>query len=172
MARPRGNFGRRIEKEWNNIPGITLALTAAATVSGSAFIPGTSITIMRMLGEYMIVNTGTIVAADGARVTVGIGVVSADAFAAGAASLPDPDGEPEYPWLYWASHSFRFPKALSATISGDSVSGVIRRPFDIKSMRKMKPGQALVFIVQYADISGNPALTMEIAPTRLLVGGV
>ena len=172
MANGRGR-GRRMDKEWNSIPAFDQALTAAAIFGPANVSPNTSATVIRMLGEYTIGNTAATTAGDAAIVAVGIGVVSAEAFAVAAgAGMPNPGGEPEYPWLYWASHTLSYPKALSGTISGDSELPVIRRAFDIKSMRKMKPGQVLAFILQYIDITGAPPLTFRASHTRVLFAGV
>ena len=117
-----------------------------------------------MIGEYVIAPTGVISAADRVRIGVGIGIVSSDAFAAGAGSMPDPLGEPDYPWLYWMDHPFYYsttgaPLQLSTDVEG------VRAKFDIRSMRKFKPRESLAFLVQYADSSGTP-------PMQLLQGNV
>ncbi len=167
MARPRFS-GHRMNKEWNFIPGVSFALTGNATVAAGGLQPG-SATVLRMLGEYIIVPTAVPVALDNADVTVAIGVVSSDAFAAGAGSLPDPGAEPEYPWLYWASHPLFFPSA-DATAGGAGIS--VRRGFDVKSMRKIKPRETLVLVGQYANVVGDPPLTLSIANTRVLLADV
>ena len=161
----------RMRKQWDSIPGVTLALTASSTTSVGAFAATQALTIMRLLGEYLICPTGggTFVANDRASITVGIGVVSTDAFVAGATSLPDPAGEPEYPWLYWAQHDFNLFTALAA---GDwqGARAEHRQSFDIRSMRKMSPRQSLAFIIQYVDVSGVPPMSFEQSTTRVLFG--
>jgi len=168
MAHARGN---RMRKGWLPIGNGTSAMTANGTFQvGFVNFTGPG-TVLRMLGEYIIHNTATVVADDAVLITVGIGLLSTDAIAvAAAAGLPDPGEEPEYPWLYWAEHPLRFPKALSTTISGDSVSGVVRRSFDIRSMRKFKEREGLVVAVQYGNLAGTPPITITMARTRVLVG--
>ena len=158
-----------MDKEWNSIPSISLALTADATSLGGALSPGTSATVLRMLGEYIIVPTSAPAALDQVKVAVGIGVISGDAFAAGSASVPDPAGEPDYPWLFWAEHSLYFG---TTSVDPSSLGATVRRQFDIRSMRKMKPRETLAMIVQYANIAGNPPLSMLISQTRVLLGGI
>ncbi len=164
------NRGPRQTKEWAAIPSISLAGTTNATILGGSLALLASQTVLRMIGGYVIHPENVATSGDRCKVTLAIGVVSTDAFDAGAASMPDPAGEAEYPWLYWAEHSFGFPKTLSATISGDSVSGVVRERFDIRSMRKMKPRESLAFVVQYVDLVGAPAMRILLSQTRVLFG--
>ena len=119
-----------------------------------------------MLGEYIVGPQVAPVAADAASIGVGIGVVSSDAVSAGASALPDPNGEADYPWLYWAQHDFFFG---STATDPASLASSLRRPFDIKSMRKLKPRESLVAVIQYSDISGAPPLHVEFTQTRVLV---
>ncbi len=158
----------RKTKHWQAIPSINLDLTADATVlGGSVAVAQDSETVMRMLGEYIIAPTTSPVAQDEAFVTMAIGVVSTDAFAAGAASVPDPSPEPEYQWLYWADHPFFY---NSTTIDGATAeaAGTIRVSFDVKTRRIIRPRQSLCWIVQYTDLAGTPPLTVGIGTTRVL----
>ncbi len=158
----------RKTKRWSSINSISLALTASGTSLGASLNPGQAVTFMRMLGEYLITPTpgGTFVAGDGVIISLGIGIVSADAFAAGAGSVPDPAGEPNYPWMYWADHQFVF---AGASPGGDEVTVNLRRRFDIGAMRKIKPQQTLAYVVEYTDISGAPPMTVALAKTRVLI---
>jgi len=164
--------GQRLAKQWDSMPGISLSLTAEGTLSAGNLPATASQTVLRMLGEYVIGSTGVATAQDECFVTVGIGVIATDLAAIGGAGLPDPSGEPEFPWLYWASHNVFFPTAVSGTAGqGDqSRLGSFRTGFDIKSMRKMKPRESLIFITQYVDIQGLPPLRVGIGTTRVLLG--
>ena len=53
----RGRHGPRMQKEWTSIPGIALALVADATTLGGSIALNTSATIIRMLGDYVLVDT-------------------------------------------------------------------------------------------------------------------
>jgi len=143
----------------------TTAFTAdSSTVIGSGFTPGLAATILRMLGEYVITPTSAPTTNDEARVTVAIGVISADAVAANAA--PDPGLEPDYPWLFWASHALRF---ASTATDPNSAGASVRAGFDIRSMRKMKPRETLIAVAEYEDFVGAPPLTLSWAAVRVLV---
>jgi len=158
--------GPRMAKHWHFIPGSSIGFTASSIfISGSLALDGPW-TVLRMLGEYIITPTSAPAAGDNVTLAFGIGVVSSDAVGAGSASMPDPIAEPDYPWLYWSEHDFSF-----ATTSADPAGegGSLRQPFDIKSMRKLKPRESLVFVVEYANVVGNPPLTASISATRVLV---
>ena len=161
--------GPRMTKEWNSIVGTNLVFTADATALNTfALSVAAPVTVLRMLGSAMLHPTtgGTFGSGDKARVTLGIGVISTDAFAAGSASVPDPASEPEFPWLYWADLLFF---AFSATSLGEQPFAGHRVEFDIRSMRKMKPRESLVIIGQYTDLVGAPPLTVQIGQTRILL---
>ena len=168
MARSRTNFPRR-RKQWLQLPGISANLTVAGTTGGSlqAFAGGGN-TVLRCMGQHMLMGEpgATHVIGDTMTFTWAIGVVSSDAAAAGAGSLPDPADEPEYPWLYWHTDQLVFTQTGTSTGEG---SAVVRTDFDIKSMRKISPRESLIFFGQYVDISGTPSVRIEAGPVRVLV---
>ncbi len=159
----------RRRKSWVEFLAIRLEGTADATLQGTglAFSEAGS-TVLRMLGSYTINPAAAPGAGDGCTIGVGIAFVSSDAFAAGAASLPEPLGDPEYPWLYWASHSFDF--VSTSSVPGDQVpSGALRHSFDLKSQRKAAGGTTLTQIVQYENLLGDPPMTIFLAQMRVLL---
>ena len=167
MARRRAG-GVRKDKEWAGLPSIALALTSAGTTIGSNLTLGAPFTVLRMLGEVGISNTGSVTGGDSAVITVAIGVVSADAAALGSTALPDPGSEASYPWLFWASRSLYFP-VTGAPLDPASPMSAVRWSFDVRSMRKMKPREALVWAVEYEDISGTPPIRVDLSQTRVLL---
>jgi len=169
MAR---NFGRsqRMPKHWERI-GSSALIGFTGDATGLAANPldlPEAWTCLRLIGEYIIAAAATtIVAADFASIAVGIGVVSTDAATLGASAMPDPAGEPDFPWLYWASHSFSFLTTSDPEPSG--AAGSVRKAFDVKSMRKIKPRESLVMVAQYTDVTGAPPLNWGHGITRVLV---
>ncbi len=159
--------GQRQAKAWDNIPGAQIVMAADGTFSTASLLFGEPFTVLRMIGEYQIRSTGNVTALETAVVTVAIGVVSTDAVT--AAALPDPGEEPEFPWLFWRAHTLYFGGSQSP---GDAKSGAghVRASFDIRSMRKVKPRESLVWVAQYADIVGAPALTIDQGQVRVLLG--
>ena len=94
--------GRRTERKaklWAAIPSLTATIVADSTAIGGALLFTSPQTVLRMLGEYTICPNAATVAVDICKVTVGLAKVSADAYALGATAMPDPAGEPEFPWL-------------------------------------------------------------------------
>ncbi len=157
----------RQDKEWSFIPASSDIFVTGETVAQSAFTPGAAVTVLRMIGGYIIGPNVNTMALDNCRIACAIGVVSTDAFTVGGAALPDPAGSPDYPWLYHREHSFFF----GGTSEGSaSQTASARIAFDIKSMRKMKPVESLVFVVQYVDIVGAPNMHVSISQTRVLIG--
>ncbi len=162
--------GKKIDfKEWVAAPGINLTLTADGTSLGGSVAFAIPATILRCRGEIAISPTSAVVNLDAVRITTALGIVSSDAFAAGAGSVPDPQGEPEYPWLYWKDSVFFYTES-SAANAVQSIVGAVRFDVDTKAMRKMKPGESLAWVVQYVDITGAPPMTIQIAATRVLIG--
>ncbi len=162
---------RRRPKEWRFIPSSTFAIAGAATQANSSLaISESGATIMRMLGGYVLAPSvvGAPVAGDRETVTVGIGIVSTDAVAVGASALPDPAGEPEYPWLYWRAHSFIYP---TTSLDPSGAAGSARVEFDIRSMRKLSNRTSLVFVIQVSGGNGDPDMIMIQDQVRVLVAG-
>jgi len=160
---------QRLTKQWRSITdSAPIALVGAGTTLAGQLDFSEPRTILRMLGEYTLGSSSTYTAGDGALIAIGIAVVSTDAATLGATALPDPGSEPEYPWMYWASHSL-----FSATSTGDpnAIQAGVRQGFDIRSMRKVKPRESLVFVIEYSDIAGTPPIQVGQPGVRVLIGG-
>ena len=157
----------RRRKSWFGLLGLSTNLTGDATVLGGGLTATEAgNTVLRIMGEYTISPTSAPVVSDLATVTVGIAIVSADAFELGLTVVPDPGSEPEYDWLYWRAHSMAFDNVLS---DSSGANATLRRPFDVKSMRKLGARETLCSIVQYSDISGSSPLSYEFSQARVLM---
>ena len=152
-------------------------MPAASTTTGAdtTFIPSGSLaflspaTILRCRGLIQISFSSVgLVAGDETRLGFGLAVVSTDAVAAGAGSLPDPLGEPEYPWLWWKEINMFSITTLDIGGTGSPLE--FRQEVDSKAMRKVKPGESLTWIGQVASVSGTPAMRVRVAQTRVLIG--
>ncbi len=153
-------------KQWSDMNAVSQSLTANATVIASGGnVANISLTFIRMIGEYIICPTSAPVAGDNVNVTLGICIVSNDAFISGAGAMPDPADEPEFPWLYLMTHPLFFPD--TSLVSG-AANASVRHSFDIRSKRKVKAQQTLATIAQYVNIAGNPPLTLSFANCRVL----
>jgi len=172
MSNGHRGSGQRLAKQWSVIPAQSSSLTADTTNVGPSLAATASQTVLRMIGSYVLGSTGVATAQDECLVVIGIGVIATDLAAVGGTGIPDPAGEPDFPWLYWASHTLFFPSAVSGTAGqGDqSQLGSVRVAFDIKSMRKMKPRESLTLIVQYGDVNGTPPIRFGQNHVRVLLG--
>jgi len=159
----------RQTKEWNALAGSEVDMAAFGTFGAGVLSFNVSATVLRMLGEYVITARATLANADSARVTVAIGKIATDAAVLGATAFPDPEGEPGYPWLYWASHALHSVATDSANQS--QASGIsVRRSFDVRSMRKVKPNESLVMIIEAVDVAGTMPINFTSGLTRVLIG--
>ena len=153
-------------KQWGNIGSGATAFTVDSTSLQAALAFGEAQTIIRMLGSYVIGPSAAPAATDSCIVSLGIGIVSSDAAAVGATAMPDPGGEARFPWLYWANHNLVY---RSTEVDSSSPAGAVRVDFDIKSMRKVKPSESIVFLGQYENISGDPSVFLHTGRVRLLL---
>jgi len=159
--------GPRQTKSWTSLSASAFNLTGNGTDLGGTLTSSLPFTVLRMLGEYIIGLDAAPTAQDSCEISVGIGVVSTDAATLGSTAVPDPGDEPDFPWLYWASHHFHF---LDTALQPADASGSIRHAFDIRSMRKLKARESLVMVVQYFNVAGTPAMQFSAATTRVLTG--
>ena len=156
--------GPKRQKLWSAIPAFEDDFVADEDSAIASVAFGSADTVLRMLGEYTINTINAPVAGESARVGVGIGVFSTDAFLAGA--VADPLSEAEYPWLYWADHPFHY---SDVSTDPSQLGGSLRRTFDIRSMRKVKPRESLVFAMQFARGTGTVDLRIMAGQTRVLI---
>ena len=112
------------------------------------------------------IPTAAPVAGDFCSIFFGLAVLSTDAVAVGATAVPDPVGEPQYPWIFWKLFAFGF-----ASISADpsSAGASVRLQVDSRTMRKVKPREFLVWIVEYFGISGDPPMSAMVSTSRALL---
>ncbi len=161
-----GNY-QKLTKQWSALSQGIVGFDSAATGLGGSLAFDEAQTIIRVVGEYMVMATSAPAVFDAAHITFGLAVLSTDAVAAGAGSVPDPAAEPDYPWLWWAQHQLRFG---STDIQDRDGASFVRRSVDIRSMRKVKPRESLVWVYQYENGGGNPPLNVSNETCRVLVG--
>lgn len=164
--------GPRQRKHWHSLgTNILVEMTGNGTFLLGSFTAGGGepFTFLRGLGELVIgPDEAGIVIGDSARVTVGLGIVSADAVVVGASAVPDPADEPDYPWLWWYASHLLF---ISGSASNTSTVGLESSRVEIstKAMRKVGPRESLVMVAQYEDLVGTPPLDV-VASMRFLIG--
>ena len=108
-----------------------------------------------MLTAWIVSATG---AGDGFSGAFGIGVATADAIAAGAASVPTPITEQDWDgWMYWHAISVKSAGVIDGTAAndGDSINAIVaaqRLEIDIKAMRKLDENQALYGALEVTEV--------------------
>ncbi len=165
MANFKG--GARLTKQWSSTSFASNGFSGNGTALLGQLGFTEAQTILRMLGEINIMATTAPAAFDACSIALGIGLVSTDAASLGSTAMPDPADEPDFPWLFWKSVGMRW---NSTTIQDTDGSGYLRIPYDIRSMRKVKPRESLVIVAQYDDRGGNPPVNVTSEITRVLVG--
>ncbi len=150
-ARGRTDRPRRLY-EWSGsfaasttaIPANSDVLVASATVTEAH-------TLMRAyLG--LLVQTDQVAAAEEATGAVGIGIVSAEAFAIGITALPSPLTSMDFPWWLHGFWGFNIINGVS--------SNPFSRELETKSARKVTSGEVVVVIVSNGAAGfGAEALT-------------
>ena len=154
-------------KQWTSIPSGSVDLTVNQTFPGPGLIAFSApATILRVRGVLRVsfLVTG-LTADDEAQCVFGLAVLSSDAVTLGQSAMPDPAGEPEYPWMWYGQLIMYSP---NADFGAEGMS--VELPVDTKAMRKVKPGESLVMVVQYVDVTGTPGLRLSYNQMRVLLG--
>ncbi len=160
-----GLVGKKIDfKSWSAVPGLSANISADSTFLASGFLSFlVPATILRVRGAVQAgFRTSGLTIADEASIVFGLGIFSTDAVVAGAGSLPDPSQEPDYPWMWYGEIILMAPVAdFTPPLT------VQRLEVDTKAMRKVKPGESLVVVVQ---TQGAVAVDVSFGDIRVLVG--
>ena len=157
---------RRIDKGWLDLNAEIFSFTGNLTTILAAVAITQSLTVMRTIGSILIHPTSAPAAGDQCFIGIGIAKVSSDARAAGAASMPDPIGDPSYPWLWNKS----FPLISAGVLSDNNLGMSMRFDFDSKTMRKFKADEDLVVLAQYVDNVGTPPVSVGMGFFRFMFG--
>ncbi len=155
--------GRRTDYEWGGFFNQN-AVTASSKVIGANSISfAQSQTLTRLRGNVLVSLDGPS-DGDGSVVAVGLILVTTDALAAGAASVPGPSSDADASWIW---HAF-LPVHVQAAIAGEEF--VARAVIDSKAMRRIKGGnESLVWVIENIVTSGTPAIDVSMG-CRFLVG--
>ena len=164
MARSR-NTGRRTDYEWQGLLGFQLSTIAEANQFVTLLTTNAAATLIRTRGEILYSIDGP---ADNDAKSLGFGIIIAtDAqVTAGVTAFPSPLSVLDADWLW---HGFGLLKSQSATQFSDLGGQVGRLVIDSKAMRKMKPNDNVVFVVDGANLAGTPVADVQVA-ARLLLG--
>jgi len=160
---------RRLTDWGFGVDWVNISITGTSKVLATTNLGvGTAFTLVRMRGHLHVVCVGTSGAVgDGFAGAAGIGLVSNDAFAAGAASIPGPQTDAN--WDGWIWHQFFDVRQATGTIADGANAASINMHMDIdsKAMRKWDPGMTLVGMVEVLE-SGSQNLEVN-GDSRLLL---
>jgi len=121
--------------------GNSAILSYNMIVAGGAGLVDEEVTICRVVGRATAhVNFET--ANSSAAFAMGLAVVRNEALAAGTGSMPDPETDPDFEWLYYHVGQLYTP---GNTNRDGPLSGYTWQ-FDVRGMRVVRAGQTVVWI--------------------------
>ena len=166
---PRRSSTRRLT-EWGEGPFNVLpqSITSAGVITIAGGQEATiKSTLVRIRGEISLWLEAVGTIGDGyAEVDVGIGIVSADAFTAGAASMPSPALDKDWPWWWHSSMGAIVGFSVTESENTGPISQV-RAVIDSKAMRKIAPNETVFGVVATRNEIGVATLTFTMN-TRML----
>ncbi len=161
--------GKKIDfKQWSATPALVSTVSTDGTALGGGLDFVVPATILRIRGFVQAIFDATMQAGDLMILTYGIAIISTDAFNAGSGSVPDPSGDPEYPWMWWGQ--MRLQAFVAAGHEGGWGPTGQRLEVDTKAMRKIKPSETLTTVFQRTGTAGAPATDVTIGQMRTLIG--
>ncbi len=146
---------------WSEGPyGHNGASSASKVAFGTAQTSSGGVTIIRIRGHYQVYINAIAGVTDRVRFGLGIGIVTSDALAVGAVAIPGPLDDID--WGGWMWHE-------TGWVGGIAFfgPGVIQGVIDSKSMRKIKPNESVVGMLEVADEDGTVVVQASLA-TRML----
>ena len=134
--------------------------------SGSVLGTESRATIVRTRGIFRIYLVAASALVSGFSGAAGIGIISTDAFTAGAA-FPDPVGDVDWPGWLW--HTFFDVRSITATLADGVNSSVAmyEEKIDSKAMRKIGLDEVVIGVTE-TDAEIGTADIRVFADTRLL----
>ena len=171
MAHSRGRFPARGPKRsmvWSEGPTSTAvqSITAASKVIWSLGQTASGgITVVRIRGGFSCWLQVVGALGDGfTNVAVGIGIVSADAFAVGQSAMPGPITDPEWDWMYVNYFGAITGASTTEVFEGNAFRNLV---VDTKAMRKIQSNQTIFAMVETEVLIGAATLTFS-GRTRIL----
>jgi len=177
MARSRGFPRGRLQganrrlTSWEEGPGgtaVTTITTSSSTFLGAAVTPTQDgLTQVRLRGELLYMLTAASAGLDGFVGAFGIGLATAAAVTAGAASVPTPITEQAWDgWIYWQPIFVTAVGAIDGSVAGDKdfptvISGGARKEIDTKAMRKLKLEDSIYAIVELTEVGTAATLALQ-----------
>jgi len=145
---------------------VSLSGTANALwTTGSVLGNEAKVTIVRIRGMASLFMQTATATGDGFNGAVGIGIVSAEAFAAGAASVPGPFTDSD--WDGWMYHTFFNLNSSAGGLSAEGGQASQRLEIDSKAMRIFEDSETLFGAIE--QVEEGTATAEFWANTRILL---
>ena len=135
--------------------------------TGQTALGGVTLVRIRGVVTVWLEVVGTI--GDGfGRVTAGIGIVTTDAFTAGAASMPSPQEDADWGgWLWFQNIGALIGQSVTEA-ENTGVLSMVRIPIDSKAMRKIAPNETIFGSLEF-QVEVGSAMAVFAMDTRMLV---
>ena len=146
--------GRKTDYEWTGLAA-GAATTGAITTAGffqELVAINISTTLYRLRGEVLAHLTTSVAANAVKALGIGIKVVSQDAVSSGAGAMAKPLANLSADWI-WHGFILLTRNTTTETESAGLVSQ--RLTIDSKAMRRMKPNQSLVLVIDPVNLAGS-----------------
>ena len=165
----RGNRGRRRSVSWFVGPGdtgTTSHTSSASQIMGlGAQLTADGFTLIRIRGYFQIFLTSATAVLDGFSGALGIGIVTAEAFAIGITAMPDPVADAD--WDGWLFHHFFDVRSARATFDAGDLSAAQRLVVDSKAMRVLREGDTVFMAIETTE--GGTAAGTSVFDSRMLL---
>ncbi len=131
--------------------GTASIISTGAIIGGGAGFVEEEVTLTRTIGNVF-AQIAVNAASSGIAIALGLAVARAEAVAAGVASLPSPESDPDFEWVYYTVLMGRNPVAGSSPADNDIWK--FQSNFDVKSQRVLRSGQTFVWLAESQSSSG------------------
>ena len=167
----RGQVSSRRLTAWRSGPnsGAVQSLVAVgSTLVSTGTASAERLTLVRIRGEITLwIRLATAIGDGFTDFNVGIGIVSANAFATGQAAIPTAGSDRDWPGWIW-HHSGGAIVSLETTEVARGPMGAVRIPIDSKAMRKWRLNEVLMGSIQLGTEIGTAQVDMVMS-TRVLI---
>ena len=149
MARPRsfvrGRTGARRAVQWlGPADQAYVSVTSGGATLLSSFAFAEPATVTRTRGQVSVIPQAFTADVEFAG-AIGMGIVSAEAFAVGIASVPEPFSDADWSgWFVWRSFSYHFEFGTAEAFAFPDWSFDV----DSKAMRKVGPNEVVVIVAE------------------------
>ena len=170
MPRARQRFAApRRRTGWEEGPGqntfVNINASSVAILGAGQQAGEDGNTIIRLRGFVELNLTQAVTIGDGFAGALGIGIVSAAAFAVGVTAVPTPITEVE--WEGWLWHQYFNLHSAVATAAMTGSAGILRLMIDSKAMRKIDTEETIYAALEVTETGGGNMIVR--LGTRMLI---